>query len=246
MLPKRLLKSPIIDAVFDIRINTENSLAISIPGLILQKYPKAKVLRLPAYGVPDQMLSDDPNLCYVPALRIEVGDGAVFLCGEKMFAVGYSQPYPGWGVFSEKIKEALHFLSISEQVKIVERVAIKYVDFVEQKVCDDIKQLSSFRVSLNHQDMMDKDFVFKVASRKEKVSYLLQFASNAKTANKIGFIIDTDTVLNSNAYYEKKITVNDLITDFSGIEYLHTQAKEVFFSTISQEGLSILGAEYDK
>lgn len=246
MLPKRLKKSPIIDAVFDIRINTEKSLAISIPGLILQKYPDAKVSRSPAYGIPDQVLAENPNLRYLAVLRIEIGDGTVFLCGEKMFAVGYSSPYPGWEEFSLRIREALKILSTVERDQAVERIAIKYVDFVDKTVCDEIRTFSTFKVSLNNQDITDKDFAFKVASKQDKVSYVLQLTSNAKTLDRTGFVIDTDTILDFVDFYGKIVKVGDLVADFSGIEYLHKEAKSVFFSVVSEAGLKLLEAEYDE
>lgn len=246
MLPIRLTQSPIIDAVFDIRIDTDQSMAILFPGQILQKYPGAKFIKLPTYGIPEELMKSNPYMKYTATVRIELDDGCVFLCGEKMLAVGYSSPYPGWEKFSKKILEVLEFLSVSTVSKKVERIAIKYVDFIDKGVGKSFSTISTFAVSLNGDDLTEKDFAFRVASSADRVNYVLQLTSNVTINNRIGFVIDTDTVLDHRQYYGRaEVYPKDLMSNFDGVEYLHNQAKQVFFSTISEEGLQLLGAEYD-
>jgi len=81
-IPIRLKKEPLLEAIFEIRFTgAKQSVAELLPGLIFkampEKYPET--VRLPAADIPARILENDPNLKFVPKIRLQNQNQAIQL-----------------------------------------------------------------------------------------------------------------------------------------------------------------------
>ena len=100
-LPKRIENSPIVDALIEIRFET-NIFKSAVFGLIYQEimtdYP-GQVTQLPILQLPEQIREQDPNLQFKPEYRIE-NEKFIIQIGRDVLCISSKIPYIGWDAFS--------------------------------------------------------------------------------------------------------------------------------------------------
>jgi len=106
-IPAELEREPLLEAIWEIRFsNTRASAADLLPGMLFKAFADKfdKVTRLPAADYPAQLFKQDPNLRYVPKIRLE-NDNMAIQTGDCVVSLNCRRPYPGWNKFSGSIRE---------------------------------------------------------------------------------------------------------------------------------------------
>lgn len=104
ILPTKLKKEPIVDAVFEIRFKSVAPVSMILPGVFFQPgLDGEKTLsELPAAQIPKHVRDIDPNLQFVPTQQIQ-WNGFVISFSDKSIVIAVSFLYPGWTAYGNVI-----------------------------------------------------------------------------------------------------------------------------------------------
>src|SRR5687768_13516679 len=102
-LPKKIEICPIIDAVIELRFESNLPPEI-IPGIVYGKFGKRypKTEKLPLMEVPSSLRDSDPNLMYSPVYKL-FNESFIFQIGPRVFSVLCPKEYKGWTSFKAEI-----------------------------------------------------------------------------------------------------------------------------------------------
>ena len=132
VMPKKLRKSPLLEALFEVRfVPLVEGAGDVLPGLIFgrlrSKY--ARVEQLPAAAVPRTVERVRRALVYQASHRLHGSNGASIQVGDRVAAVS-TTAYPGWEVFRSMVLELLGVLRETSLVKVVERFSFRYINML--------------------------------------------------------------------------------------------------------------------
>jgi uncharacterized protein (TIGR04255 family) len=244
-VPVRLKKEPLIEALWEIRFtSSKQSVAELLPGLIFNslpdKYPNT--VRLPTANMPPELVEADPNLRYLPKIRLEGGNHAVQI-GEHVISTHVRRPYSGWRNFSAEIHALIDAVRKTDLIDRLERFSLKYVDLIDLGQPHDLSCLNA-RVELGGQQIRSPVHL-RAEVQKEGMLHIVQIASSAtavlpeEKAPITGVLLDTDTICN--------LTEGESWKEVeSRLDAAHTKAKALFFSLLTNDTITKLGAEYEE
>ncbi len=107
LLPKTLEHEPLVDAVFEVRLNETPPLADILPDFLLHDLGhETSIYRLPAAEIPYPMRKEDVNLQFAPIRRVE-DDNVSILVGDRNAIVSCKLPYPKWPNFKPIILDVM-------------------------------------------------------------------------------------------------------------------------------------------
>jgi len=134
MIPRRLKKEPLLEAVWEIRFSAvkENMVEL-LPGIIFRDFPKySDIKKLPASEIPAVLLENDPNLKYMPRIQLVGGNQSVQV-GPRAMSLSCQRPYPGWAQFSSDVRRLAKTLQTTGFVGTCERFSLKYMNLLEDE-----------------------------------------------------------------------------------------------------------------
>lgn len=245
MIPKRLNRETLVEALWDIRFETDENFIEVAPGILyshLKKfYNNLRIERLPTYNLPVEIRSNDPNLRYAPTLRIETTeDPFVWQIGNRIFTFNNKMPYVGWEKFSREIKSLMDFFFSNFTLKKVENAYLRYINLIPNSILDDLSGLK-LKLKIGNWDIKKDKVNIIVKKDQEQLSKTIQILSpmsiNVGKNVLLGTIIDIEVGYNKFDEITKKIPEKLL-------ENIHFQIKEIFFSILSEETLKKLEPEY--
>jgi uncharacterized protein (TIGR04255 family) len=245
-LPIKLIKEPLIDAVFEMRFSASGPASNILPGVIFSKLAgKKNIETLPLSEIPKHIRDNDPNLQFAPTVRIQ-WESYLILISDKSIALACKQPYPGWNSFKKSIQEIVELLNDVGIIQAVHRFALKYIDIIPS---DSVKEQVSFinlTAKLGKHILEKESFQFRIEIPKDNIINAIQILSSASViledgSKKTGLVIDIDTICN---------VPDQKITDFSkslsdNLDQIHHINKETFFECITPETLASLEPQYD-
>lgn len=136
-LPITLEREPLVDAVFEVRLNDVPPLADILPGFLLHELGKGTtVSRLPAAEIPYPMRREDINLQFAPIQRVETGRFSI-LVGDRNAIVSCKLPYPKWPNFKPVILDVMARLARVGLEGSIERYSVKYVNLIQAPTYQD-------------------------------------------------------------------------------------------------------------
>ncbi|MBA3325695.1 MAG: hypothetical protein H0T41_10705, partial [Rhodobacteraceae bacterium] len=96
-LPRVLEREPLVDAVFEVRLNgASSSLADILPGALFTGMSrKPAISRLPPAEIPYPLRASDPALQFAPVSRLDLGQFLISV-GDRNFVISCKLPYPKW------------------------------------------------------------------------------------------------------------------------------------------------------
>lgn len=245
-LPTKLIKEPLIDAVFEMRFSASGPASNILPGVIFSKLDGEKNIEtLPLSEIPKHIRDNDPNLQFAPTVRIQ-WDSYLILISDKSIALACKQPYPGWSSFKKSIQKVVELLNDVGIIQAVHRFALKYIDIIPS---DSIKEQVSFinlTAKLGNHILEKESFQFRIEIPKDDIINAIQILSSASVilengTNKTGLVIDIDTIYN---VPDQKITnFSQLLSD--NLDQVHRINKETFFECITPATLVLLEPRYD-
>lgn len=245
MIPSKLSKDPIVEALFEIRFqSTVKAISNLLPGFLYTQLKNdfEAPERLPIAEFPEDLIALDPNLKYQPRLRMR---GAKFsmLIGDSSIVLSCPRPYVGWKEYKKMLTSLLLIIKDTNLISVVDRFSFKYVNVLEADKVDEQFSLVKFVSTIGPYDLTKYLSSTKSEIREEGLINIIELQSNAVV-----------TLPNSNEKMKGLLLNVDTINDNPGkfwdtsdqlIEAAHTMEKKMFFCFLHDEVIKKLGAVYD-
>lgn len=245
-LPKKLKKEPLIDAVFEVRFDSDAPVSVVLPGFLFKKLDGKKIIEaLPIAQIPQEMRKADPSLKYAPLNRLEWGLFFVNI-GDNSLSISCKYPYPGWDIFKPSIIEIMNVLLESGLPKVIERYSLKYIDLIPASDNQQKVSMVNLDVTIAGHKLEQEPYMIRVEIPRDGFINVVQVISSAKTTlhtgiSKEGLVVDVDTVASQNS-----ISINTLLDGFSDkLDAIHQTNKSVFFDCITSTTLKSLEPVYE-
>lgn len=245
-LPKILEREPLVDAVFEVRLNGTPPLADILPGFLFHDLePKPTVKRLLAAEIPQPMRANDPGLKFAPVLQLEWGNYFIAV-GDRNFVISCKLPYPKWPNFKATILDIVGRIAKVGIDGEVERYSVKYVNLIEAPTL--AEQFSKIKMSIKLGAVeVDADQVnLKVHRREDDVVHILSVITGASRkqpdGNEVsGAVVDIDSIRN--------VKVPDFAAFAAelepGLEKLRQANKAKFFGCLTDAAIEEMGPIYE-
>ncbi|AGX88040.1 TIGR04255 family protein [Candidatus Symbiobacter mobilis] len=245
-LPKRLRKEPLLDALFECRFDAHFPVSNILPGILFSEFEGEKQLeRLPQSEIPEVIRKSDPNLQYVPLVRIRFQNYS-FLVGDRSVAVACNLPYKGWNDFKATIIKLIGVLKKSGLVDKVLRYSTKYVDLIHSNDPTDQVDLANLSLRIGSHNLTKESYQVRMEISVEGFINIIQIISGTRVIipgkpEQEGVVIDIDTIKDIGG-----ISVEQLEQDLdSALEHIHRVSKETFFDCLTEQTLMRLEPEYE-
>lgn len=244
ILPSKLGREPMIEAVFEMRFESSAPVAAMLPGILYSKLSGSLSMeQLPPHSMPKEIRDADPNFQHLPLTKCSWGNYWI-LIGDRIFAVASKLPYAGWADFLQKIEEAFGVALETGLITTVNRCSIKYVDILDSIP---IPASECFNMNLSVGSIDGKDnFHIKVSVVQDGVIQTVQLISNAMTQlfdgrPLQGPLIDVDSVMDIPA--EDSGAFASRLVERATV--LHDANKKTVFDAISELALKHLEPSYE-
>ena len=246
-LPRKLMKPPVVDAVFEIRFQSSAPASSILPGLLfaqIDEEPK-RIEKLPVSEIPTQIRSMDAGLKFQPLLRLSWGNFFV-LIGDSSLAITCKMPYPGWNKFSVQIIKIMKIAAATEIINSVKRYSIKYTNIIgEGKIGEDIRGVD-MSIRVGNYTVNSEIFALRIEIPRDQFLHLVQIAAHGRVRlhngeTKEGSVVEVDTLCN----YETDDFVTFVDQLPTRIDVLHTEAKTMFFECLTSDAINSMEPTYE-
>lgn len=244
-LPISLRDEPLIDAIFELRFVGQQQLADILPGVLFSAYGGApKISRLPAAEIPQPVRDSDPNLVFVPILRLEL-DGFAISVGARNLVISSKMPYPKWAAFKDFIIGVCERVANSGLPLELERFSLKYVNLLQGGSV--AEQVAKIKMQMAVGDLDYKDGLFSLQLQVTEGDYLHivsvmtgAVATLPDGTTLAGTILDVDSVCQTQGVH-----ISDFVrTSNDRLEQLKQANKGKFFSSLKDEAIEEMGPAY--
>jgi uncharacterized protein (TIGR04255 family) len=242
-LPTTLGKSPLLEALFEIRFQASRPAAGDLlPGIFFsalqEKYPD--VISLPLARVPRDLRENDVNFLYQPSHQL-VGKTGSIQIGDRVLALAV-QVYPGWSEFKMQAEQLVDSGEKTGLIENVERYSFRYINVIPVREGQPQLQTLNAKIELGEASVLERGFQLRAEFDDEDFTSIVQVVPNS-IAQPIGgeevsgLIIDIDTHRSSG-------DVNFFEDRSQLLEDGHNALKRLFFSLISDQTLLQLEPSY--
>jgi len=246
-LPKVLKREPLVDALFEMRLDGSVSLADILPGILFYTLePKPKISRLPAAELPQPVRAEDPHLRYSPTQRLEWGKYVISV-GDRNIVITCQLPYPGWAEFKGAILEITNKLTNVGVIGRVERFSVKYVDIIEGSTYADQLAKIDLEIRTGALEITDNHINMQIHHIEENIVHIQTFITGATVklwnGKEIhGIVVDTDSIQN----IDPPLDFADIMKEFeSHLEKLKKSNKARFFECMKQKTIDDMEPIYE-
>jgi len=246
VLPIKLNKEPLIDAVFELRFASAIPASVILPGVLYNMLKGDKYIeQLPISQLPKPIRDADPNLKFAPLSRV-VWKGVFINIGDFSVSISSKYPYDGWINFQQAINDVMGILAQSNVVQTVERYSIKYVDMISAPDEQQKVSMINCNVTLANHKLVKEPFQLRIEIPRDGFINAVNIASSAQVVlgdetKREGLIVDVDTFAIQN-----NISMQTLLDDFSAkLDLIHRTNKEMFFDCITKETIKSLEPIYE-
>ncbi len=237
-LPKTITPCPIIDALVEIRFETDvnpNVVFGLIYSAIQQEY-NGQIISLPILQLPEAVRNSDPALKFKPLYRIDC-EGVSLHVGPDVLSVSSKIPYIGWDNFKKHIARIIELVRESHVIKRVLRFGHRYTNFFDADIAHCITM--SFEMTEGY---VPKNLQITTQVEGDGFMNTVQFSNTAvfnlhQRNQKNGSIIDIDTYKN----YGDGSFFNNVDQELEGA---HQSEKKLFFSLLKSGFIEKLNPEY--
>lgn len=250
--PTRLQKNVIVDVVFEIRFDAKKGFSNLVPGIAHKLFGEnSKIDNYPVHNLPAHIRENNPELRYQPIVRIEWGS-VVLMIGDYSLGIGYGTNYPGWEVFKTHIQKLTDWLDqddlLKSMINTVERYSLKYVDFIPEEQYSHCQlpflvsaKLGDQEVDSHHKLRLQFESVTNFGFCLFDFNKPIQAVVDNQDVGR-GALIITDALRN----LSPTVGISDFLKDLEEHkDEMHLTNKRLFFQSLSDELLKILGAQYD-
>lgn len=243
VMPIRLRKSPLLEAIFEMRfVPVVEGAGDVLPGLIFgtlrSKY--SRIEQLPVAAVPRAVRASQDALVYQPSHRLHGSEAASIQLGDRVAAVT-STSYPGWVAFRSMALELVEVIGKTGMIKTVERLSLRYTNVLTSSKDREQLPLLNIHVELVGRAPSERGFLLRTETDEGDITSTVQIAPNAtaKLATSVdisGLLVDIDTVIQSPSSTFLSAPVREL-------EKVHDAVKKTFFSLLTKEAIAELDPE---
>ena len=237
--PVSLEKSPLVEAIFEIRFEPTTATAGDLlPGLLYSRlkteYPETEPL--PFASIPRQMRDQDV-LRYKPSHRLK-GDHRLVQVGDRLISL-HATEYPGWTRFKPWIESATNAVKETGLLKQIERFSFKYINVIEAAPNDQQLSFLDARIEVTGGTPMERGFRLRVERDDGPFVTIIEIITNGKAKRNdqhvvSGLLVTVDTI--------RAVAGNDYWTNQSTlIDEGHEVVKEIFYKLLSKSTLNRLG-----
>jgi uncharacterized protein (TIGR04255 family) len=240
MLPKKLEKDLIIDAVFELRfipnINPNAVFGI-LYNIFKDKYPNVENLNI--LDIPFQIREKDSNLIYQPHYRLQ-NDIFQIRLGPRVLAIDMLDKYPGWQKYFSEIKSIISSFLEAKISDDFRRIALRYINILEHKSIKDTLNIE-FGISDEKYNKRKQSIITTVIEDDNfqhnlRISENIEIEHSSKGIKTQGSVLDIDTFTND---------IPDFMTSYKEIiDSAHSKEKNLFFSLLQESYLQSLNPQY--
>lgn len=247
MIPKRLKKEPLIEAIWQVQFEPATGAPIGdlLPGILFtalrNEHPNLQLQRLLSADIPAQMAQIDPNLRHIAKYRMEEQNSPfMYQVGDRIISLNCRRPYVGWATFKKKILSLVQIIESSRLVPAPLRHSLRYIDFLTLEPAPDLSSLQ-LSLKLGAFDIQALPLQARVELLDGTCIHIVQVATPAQVGfpegMKEGSIVDLETFSTENPKGWNDITKQ--------INHLHERSKALFFESIlTTQAIEMLDPEY--
>lgn len=198
-LPKILEVEPLVDAVFEVRLDGAPPLADILPGFLLHELGRGtKVTRLPAADIPRPLRADNPDLQFAPIQRLE-WENYFIAFGDSSIVISCKLPYPKWDKFKAAILDITGRISKLELGGRVARYSVKYVNLIQAPTLADQVQKIRMDIKLGDVRVNDDHMSLQVHRKEGDILHILSVVIGAQGqmpdgSRVFGALVDVDSI----------------------------------------------------
>lgn len=246
-LPTRLLKEPVIEAIFELRFSSTVPVSTILSGALYASLKCDTIERLPHAEIPDVIRKSDPNLRYAPLVKLGWTNFSIVI-GDSSIAMSSGNPYPGWAKFKDGILSTLKAVAEVERGTIgaIERYSLKYSDVLENSIFSGRNDHLKINLSFGENQLVQATTHARSEVHEPPFIHIIDFFGQAGVtlpsgANREGSLLTTDSI-----YMAESPALSELMTSIpENLDKLHSRNKEIFFSCLTQAGIDLLEPQYD-
>jgi len=244
-IPVRLKKEPLLEAIWEIRFSGGKSpVADLLPGMLFKSFPDkyATAVKLPVADIPNPVIEHDPNLRYVPKIRLEGANQTVQI-GDRVVSLSSRRPYSGWAKFSADIREIAGAVQETGLIARLERFSLKYIDLIELEKPVGLAHLN-LDLRMGEYELAAKPVQLRTEIKDGDLIHIIQIISPAEvglpgTEGRLkGVLVDIDSI-RPMAGGESWDTLYQRLDD------VHGSCKIMFFNILKPETVEKLEPEYE-
>ena len=178
-LPNKLAKEPIIDAVFELRMQSSFPLSSVLTGIFFSKLDGEKIIEnLPITNLPKQFRDTDPNLKFAPLIKIHWGN-FMLLISDQSVAVACKLPYPRWANLKDAIKTVINVIEESNLITGIDRYSMKYVNIIDSSGIFNKADLVNLKMTLGDYTLSNQNFQLRIEIPDNNFISAIQIVSDA-------------------------------------------------------------------
>lgn len=247
MIPKRLNKEPLIEAIWQAQFEPQIGLPVGdlLPGVLYTAlkadYPNLQLQRLPTAEIPNQFSEYDPNLKFAAKYRMEdSGSPFLFQVGDRIVTINCRRPYSGWPAFKERILKLIEVLEKSGFVPKPTRHSLRYIDLLRLDPAPNLKALQ-VKFKIGQWDLGNRPIQMRVEILEHGCNHVVQIATPADAELPEGIlhgsVLDLETFLSVplGSWHDVRVQIDDI----------HDQSKAFFYQQLlTQEAIALMEPEY--
>ncbi len=223
-LPRKINPDPIVEAVVEIRFESELSPQNVVDKLLIEFGKEYSIKDLPLAEFPSTMRDQDPQLRFLPVKQL-IKDGLVLQIGGRVISFVNNKDYVGWLALKEKVEKMVKGLKDATVVSQYKRLGIRYLNIFDYNISDKI----NFVLSAAGRQIIDEKFDLRLSIEQDHFQAAIKLSNNVRKL--VGDKITMGSLVDIDAF-----TVNfqeNQLMDL--IEAVHLFEKKVFFALLKQD-----------
>lgn len=246
LLPVRLEKEPLIEAVCELRVLSNVALNTYFPGILLAKHPMdvTDLRQLPAMMIPEQVRAAQAEMAFAPLVQLRF-KGILVMVGERSLVVANPAPYLGWAAFRALIVEVFTVLLDANLVTMIERYSIKYTNVFKENEVPEPRSALAWKFEIADLDLKVNTTTLRTETIVDGFLTIITMSGGVTAqaegvAPMQGALIDIDTI--SQAQPQGP---SDFASSMSvALDQVRLANKTVFFKCLTDEAVDALKPIY--
>lgn len=240
-LPKKLKNDAIVEALLELRFESKGTPEVFFGRFIdHQNWRDWTERKLPAYNLPAQIRSFDPNFQFAPVIElVDEQNKTILRIGPSVVSYHRQAPYVGWEKFKPELDKFAATLFETAKDAVVRRIGLRYLNALQPNV-HGIRGLTNLDLAITVSgDSVSDEANLNFAMQLERDSTCIvriatpQFLQGPKPEGTSVFV-DVDVFTKEGFQTRDKNAVN------AWVEFAHTQEKAHFFGLFKQETIDRL------
>jgi len=243
-LPIKLKCDAIVEALLEFRFESQ-----LLPDIFIGRFADRESWQgwaqnlLPAYNLPPQLRTIDPNVQYAPTIELVDKEGArVLRIGPSVISYHRKAPYVGWAKFKPELEQVTAALFGAAKDAVIKRLGLRYMNSLRQNV-HGIAALTDLDLKMT----VSEDAITKAANLNFTTQFEKQTACTVRIATPefvIGVLpADTSVYIDVDVYTSEGFATKDKKVVDEWVEFAHTQEKTEFFHLFKQSTIDKLREE---